>query len=929
MGESDWVYTGTHYDKSNSFASQDISGDITDLAFDDIVNELHTATLWIDANDGFYMRDQRSGESGYPTKIDKQDRIRIISVDGSGGATTNYDQVFDVIKKTPIKSEGGTLLKLTLKSIGKHIEDIPFIGRGTFTNPGLMWEKLGNFYNDNKGSDQPLLDGHLRTDSENELPQGLLQHYDFGNNEEKILQRFRQISDQQGAAGAKGGQLDFHDWRVDSKTGNVTEMTISGFSSGSPSAGSEVTIDTSADVTINAGETDGGEEELRGNIVFSWGANDAGSLPTDYSRFKSRQILMPDPENAIFATFVSGETYENDSIVKLAGVVYQANTQTTATPPDADWDTLTTATYYGNVIQYSPWTDDKAALWKNSGGDPTDTTTSNHGAAMPDINIILNDDTTFGTWVDVKSTTDNFNVFWKYGSLSGGNYEGLRCLVAGTGINGFTGNDTEGRAFTNSIAEYSGGEWRVKYSAIDDMFCYVFDEAKNFQYDSGGASWANVTTLDDGSWNNHPYISIANGESVFTDENDSEYTTTNANSSIVATYEWVPAAAWAQEFFNVRTSADYFRAGGWLCLRFPYPKNTLNSIDENLGELYGGGADDWVTSTSYIINDRIQESGLTYQCEEAHSSGTFATDLTALKWVLVDGKAPTHMDMENMTFTHDGYRGFNFGLSSNDYGPINAVEFFMKIVYTDQSDVLIPKGNFKMRHWMPDASDHMAYQDYVISHNQNWQAVSLPLNGYQVYRGRRPRFQAAIVVNDLIVPRGLDANEQIEWRHIAMMGWQTQESYDDFGRYQGGRGDFGIANIATFTNRRLKIFIDAVRFRKPLLVGTPQNTVSPKFLMPFPEHQEIVVYDQLEAISFSELEKAQFERVTYDIETSIRHDIRAGEFFFLLDGEIVDKQDDSTDNKIKLVANHIEYFIRGDGEDGGATRLIHAGRRFV
>lgn len=886
MGESNWVYAVTHYDKSNSWATQDLSGAIIDIRFDDIVNELHTAEIILDADRGFYMRDQRAGESGYPTKVDKQDRVRIISDDGSG-VTTDYNQVFDVVKKVPIKSEdGGTLLKLKLKSIGKHVDDIPFIGRGTFQTPATMWQRVGDYYNENKGSDQPTLTGHTIGLSTNDLPRSNLQHFDFGNNEEKCLERFRQISDKMGGAGAAGGVLDFFNWRFDPSLANVTEVQIDVFSSGSPSSGSEVTIDTSQDATVNAGESDGGEDELAGNVVFTWGANDAGSLPVDYSRFKSRQILMQSPALALFPEFVSGFTYESGSIVKKAGVVYQANTQTTATPPHANWTVLSTASYYGNVIQYSPWTDDKSALWKNSGGDPADQFTVNYGPTMPDINIILNDDTTFGTWADVQSTTDGFNVFWKYGAAAGGVYEGLRCLIAGTGIAGFTGNDPEGRAFTNSVAEYLNGAWHVKYPAIDDMFVFVFDEARNYQYNLGTTTWVNVTALDNGSHNSHPYISLANGASVFTDENGSEYSTTNASSAIVVTYEWQPSAAWPQEFFNQRTTADYFRGGAWLVLRWPFPKNTYNTISENLGQIYGG------TSST---------------------------------------KAPTFIDAENMTYTHDGKRGLNFGLNSNDYGPLNAVDFFMKMEYTDQAGpTLLPKGNFKMRHWMVDRNDHVVYQDYVISHNNNWQSVSLPLGGYQIYRGRKPRFDAGIIsVIDMIVPNGLDAAEHFEWRHVTMEGWQTQESYDDFGRYQAGRGDFGIANIFTFTARRLKMYLDAPRFRKPLLVNTGLNATSPKFLMPFPEHPEIIIYDQLESVAYSELEKSQFEKVDYDIETAIRHDILAGDFFFLKDSEIVDKQDGGVDNKIKLVANHIEYFIKGDGLDGGATRLVRGGRRFV
>ena len=123
--------------------------------------------------------------------------------------------------------------------------------------------------------------------------------------------------------------------------------------------------------------------------------------------------------------------------------------------------------------------------------------------------------------------------------------------------------------------------------------------------------------------------------------------------------------------------------------------------------------------------------------------------------------------------------------------------------------------------------------------------------------------------------------------------------------------------------------IDGLRFKKPLLVNTGLVNDAPKTLLPFPEEKGIIIFDQLEAVAFSQLEKAQFEKAEYEIETAIRHDILAGDFFFLLDSEIVDKTDDSTDNKIKLVARSVEYYIKGDGLDGGATRLIKGARRFV
>lgn len=43
-------------------------------------------------------------------------------------------------------------------------------------------------------------------------------------------------------------------------------------------------------------------------------------------------------------------------------------------------------------------------------------------------------------------------------------------------------------------------------------------------------------------------------------------------------------------------------------------------------------AEDWVTATAYVPGDQVVSGAVTYACLIAHTSGTFATDLTALKW---------------------------------------------------------------------------------------------------------------------------------------------------------------------------------------------------------------------------------------------------------------------------------------------------------
>lgn len=46
-------------------------------------------------------------------------------------------------------------------------------------------------------------------------------------------------------------------------------------------------------------------------------------------------------------------------------------------------------------------------------------------------------------------------------------------------------------------------------------------------------------------------------------------------------------------------------------------------------------ATNWLTATAYDEGDTVYESNKLYYCAIAHTSGTFATDLAALKWVLI------------------------------------------------------------------------------------------------------------------------------------------------------------------------------------------------------------------------------------------------------------------------------------------------------
>lgn len=68
---------------------------------------------------------------------------------------------------------------------------------------------------------------------------------------------------------------------------------------------------------------------------------------------------------------------------------------------------------------------------------------------------------------------------------------------------------------------------------------------------------------------------------------------------------------------------------------------SVKSVAKAIGEI--SAYDDkgaWATTTSYVLKDLVQESGITYICTVAHTSGTFATDLAAGKWGIFQTQTP-------------------------------------------------------------------------------------------------------------------------------------------------------------------------------------------------------------------------------------------------------------------------------------------------
>ena len=559
-------------------------------------------------------------------------------------------------------------------------------------------------------------------------------------------------------------------------------------------------------------------------------------------------------------------------------------------------------------------------------------------------------------------------------------YRGFRVLCTGDPIAndskwfGYDENKDDGAAtastvvdinkklITNSVMEYDGTQWKVFARPYEDQFndndnpvglqVTNIEESKTYEFDTRPTigiipvtnpnykTWVNKTDVDmgndafhavdyaDGEWKitnvpgvlaNYAKTAYGEGESPPStdpaDVNDSDgpysndtgngppWSSVNADSAVEVVYKWSPAQIFKKdnvstEGLSGRTYTNFFKSGAWLSLKFPLPNTNqtqLTSTVNYVGDIYGGG-DNTV--------DKPHE--------------------------------PATIDVQNMHMTSDGQRGFNH-TTSEDFGQLNSISFNMKLKYEQElvygitgfSNIWGDDGaNFKMRCCLIDTSDNVVTQDFTIFFNDFWQSISLPINGFEIFKAREPRY-ATSGYYYFAQPKGIDVQNIFVWRNLKSISIYTLDPYDEVGRFSPKQGRFCNGGDS---QRKCTLTLDALRFTKPLLASSgvivSGDVVQPDFL----EKPEIGNYEQLKADAEAEKQKHLFQRVEYDVTTTGKIDIGFGDYFNLADSEIVPAFTDPTESagSVKLVAKRIEYSISKPlNGKGGFLRRIRGVRRFI
>jgi hypothetical protein len=997
----------THYSESSSYVtSTNITTDVLSLPLftDTGSGEINECEIVLSAKGGKYVN------SG--TQIKSFDRFRIQLTDLS---SNSYDRYFEVTDLIPTQSKiEGSILTIHCLGIEYHTQMINYAKRDWFKSSSTVAKHIGTSYGENKGTKQPTLTAYDSTYSTSTkkgiaLPDFTNNHYEFGQSEENHYNRFMDLVDLLGGSAASGGVGDFFDLGFD--TSGVNDIEVAVFSSG---ARSRELTDDSNHITvkntqsINVSEQEGGISNPTGTNLLAWGSSEHGSLPLGMSKYRGGEL-----EFLFRPVWKSGLVYVNGAKVLHQKKHYESiaddNNQTPGNP--SWWTQIDMGDEFGDSEQYSEWTDDKTSAWINCGTKPnsangtlttwltgstysiydlvtlsgvqyrslknsnqgnavTDTDSwevvdnahTGGGAGFFDSNLVIKDDDSFRTWVNVAETGGGIST--NYFQHTGLRLPlGFRFLNTGTFI---TGNDPDGKSYANAVVErrYSKAtdapDYFVLYapdSTTDRMEVMDIGNGILYEWNNALSSWNNiahtnqtvntwsstttfakgdfvhVTTrehikyrskqnsnlnhaVSDSDWwelveiskstqnddCNHTYFSIQNIKGVDSRPHETDSTkfpevtkagglfTKNINSALEVVYKFGVVDN------NPQSASDY-RKGAWLNFGFPYPMTSFKG-SEGVGDLYGGG--------------------------------TNATD----------PPRASVLDVENMTWTHDGKQGFN-NSSSEDLGTINSMAFHMRVAIQD-SGLNNLDGIAQIRCTIYDTSDHVATQDFEIgfSNGITWDSINLPMSGFKIYRGRKPLSYllrgVSIVDFKLPIPE-LDINEQFEFRNIKLISFQIQDVYDDNGRYNPEKDMFAVDNfgISTTIGGNMRMAIDSFHFKKTLLASSGSQSVrnlEPKFL----QRPNIISYNQLKNDVNTQLEIEQFKHKEFNFQTSGKDvfDMRFGETFFLENDDLISDTDDTTagqttKKKIKLVAKRIEYHLtKPIAGTGGLTRSIKGIKRF-
>tara|TARA_R110000824_G_scaffold371928_2_gene561738 strand:- start:1425 stop:4433 length:3009 start_codon:yes stop_codon:yes gene_type:complete len=953
MGSNFTGLTVKWYDESNGY-----SGSGTDITADVLAIPLFTDTGSGEVNEANLVLSAKAGK--YITTgniIDKYDRIHITITDIASSPNT-YSRFFEVtdIIPTQTKTEG-SMLTLNCVGIEYHTQVIHYAKRSWFDTTYNVAKNIGDTYESNNGSRQPTIARHnsaysTSTKYGNELPNWTNNHYEFGASEDSCYNRLMNLTTILGGNVTNGGVGDFFELGFDTPSVNAIDLAL--FTSGARqwNGNDPATTNDSGGVvienttSINVSEQEGGIANPTGTKVASWGSPVHGSLPVGTSKYAGHEL-----EFSFRPEWKTSVTYKTGAKVIYNTKHYKALRETVGDTPSSstsDWELIDMSSEFGDTVQYSEWTDDKAVLWANAGVDPdavssiptwatstsytigdlvkvgssayyvankkhtsgslssdvsdekivpVDSQLKGNGASFFDQNIVVRDDgEMFRTWVNevVGDTTYNgssdqtFNNEYRYNGTSY-SFAPPHHRFLNVGATMLTGNDARGKSFTNAVVSYNEPKGAGQAGQWEVVYEQPTATLNKMQV---------VDIKDRKIWEWDNTASEWQDKTTTTDDPSGDTNIIYRNDDCVHQYKSIYNIDGSDPRPTTLNTTPFNEDGNRfvknhksaveVCYEFP---NAGNDFISSTGDTKKGA---WLNfgfpfplSTYNGISEKVGEIYGGHDNQENGGGGI---------------TYPATLDTQNMSYTSDGNLGFNHS-TSNELGQLSSLSFNMRVLI-NSADGNKQGGTAQVRCFMIDIFDNIQVQDFEMRFTDDlgvgkgFQTVNLPLSGFSTFRGRQPKnwfLRWADTILGIKLPiQELDVQDVFNEHSIKYIGFQINDYYDDEGRYDPQRNLQDVTNTGAMLTLggTLRMAIDAFHFKKPLLVISDTQSVQniePQFL----QRPMIMSYTQLQNEVNSQLEIEQFRHKEYNFKTSGNSifDIRFGDTLFLKNAELVSDAD--------------------------------------
>lgn len=889
---------------------------------------ISTASIVLQAQNGFFITNTNNGKTPL---LSNADRIRISATDSDGNS---YSHIFEIVDDLgQLNHRGGYLLPLTLEGRERALSQIPF--SGFFEDPPLSHHAiveriLGTYANSATPPRQPsivtLKDGDVET---NLLPKYNPNIWDFLfiDNCLDALKTVIRLANQSVTAGGTG---DRYAMVFEDDANAVNMMTLSIFPQGQKNAGDTIPIIRANELTNPIIEIDKVKRPKTGTVVVARGKPGTGGVPVQGDQYKARlEFYQRIQASQIWDDSI---TYPIGADVSFNNIVYEAIRQNTNVRPDtsaANWKVLTIGEYIGN-IQYSPFTQDKAAIFKNECTNPhlPFNPTIEDSPKMLDCNIFIDDEETKRDFVWIREVTDDTSQWstQERAYLFRGTeiYNGFRILVdtqLGTPGGAFAatldaygtgpGNDPNGRPYANNPVVYNDGIWYVIKETEDfdqivvrfeGLFEWNVDFPPKSRYpgsdtsnhnhrfrispDENPPSTRQWKELGDQFLANdclHSPSEIINIPGLINPEPKQGGGFYSDNSAVRITYQMAletESGSWREILDRI---VGFIPGVGLLGSIFLRATDALANLFFTPNYRNAGW---WMTLSSPFPFST--HNGITEQVGQLYGVGTS-------RQVNVLNKHST-FDIYNQTATFTGKNGWVED-DSTDMMQITGVTFLFKLNITyrqGNQDIVLPyEGDIPCSYWCMDDNGTIWKSKTKIGHLNDVGRMTFSFGDFKpVYRARTP-FGISNIITNLLGPE-LEIRERLFPSRIRMQGFMVEGSYDDKGRYSPNIWQtvikptiFNLLDPDTTTLVKFIGDIDYFQWVKtPIAISSEENrnkTIVPEFK----DYPYITNIEQLQRSANADVDVETFQYEQYAITQNDKADLSLQDSVYLFEKNLI------------------------------------------